>query len=64
MIDSEILAHYALGLGVEGPGRLMASVSKSDDTDEQVLRVARNLEREPSVVRASKHLLAVARRPA
>jgi ubiquinone/menaquinone biosynthesis C-methylase UbiE len=51
-------------LGVEGPGWLMASGTESDDVDEQVLRVARDLEREPSMVGASMHLLAVARRPA
>ena len=50
--------------GVEGPGWLHASPSEGDEVDETVLRVARALQSEPSVVGASAHLLAVGRRPA
>jgi SAM-dependent methyltransferase len=50
-------------LGVEGPGWLMGAATQSEQVDENVLRVARELEAEPSVVGASMHLLAVARRP-
>lgn len=50
-------------LGVEGPGWLMGAATEGEQVDEQVLRVARDLEAEPSVVGASMHLLAVARRP-
>ena len=51
-------------LGVEGPGWLCASPVDGDNVDEAVLRVARELESEPSVIGTSAHLLAVGRRPA
>lgn len=51
-------------LGVEGPGWLCATSVDGDNVDESVLRVARALESEPSVIGSSAHLLAIARRPA
>ena len=51
--------------GIEGPGWILSDVEdrmRAPDRREAVLRVARMLEREPSVVGASAHLLAVAHR--
>jgi SAM-dependent methyltransferase len=51
--------------GIEGPGWILPDVGErmaEPDRREMVLRVARMLEREPSVVGISAHLLAVARR--
>jgi SAM-dependent methyltransferase len=48
--------------GVEGPGWLRAESLADEAAFEDVLRVARALEREPSAVGVSAHLLAVARR--
>jgi SAM-dependent methyltransferase len=48
--------------GVEGPGWLL--VDRTDDqTEENILRVAREVEQEPTVVGASAHLLAIGRKP-
>jgi hypothetical protein len=47
---------------VEGPGWLL--VDRPDEaTQENILRVARAVEREPAVVGTSAHLLAVGRKP-
>jgi ubiquinone/menaquinone biosynthesis C-methylase UbiE len=51
--------------GIEGPGWMLPDVAERTADParcEVVLRIARMLEREPSVVGASAHLLAVARR--
>jgi SAM-dependent methyltransferase len=51
--------------GIEGPGWILPDVSErmaDPDRREMLLRAARMLEREPSVVGTSAHLLAVARR--
>jgi ubiquinone/menaquinone biosynthesis C-methylase UbiE len=47
-------------LGVEGPGWLLIDRAESFD---DILRVARAVEREPSVVGTSAHLLAIGRKP-
>jgi SAM-dependent methyltransferase len=53
--------------GVEGPGWILPDVAERmahPERRDALLEVARMLETEPSVVGASAHLLAVARRPA
>jgi len=53
--------------GIEGPGWILPDVAErlADSRQrEDLLRVARSLEAEPSLLAASAHLLAVARRPA
>jgi len=48
--------------GVEGPGWLL--VDRPDEqTEENILRVARAVEREPTVIGTSAHLLAIGRKP-
>jgi ubiquinone/menaquinone biosynthesis C-methylase UbiE len=49
--------------GVEGPGWLVADRWEDEHARENILRVARTIEQEPSVVGASSHLLAVGRKP-
>ncbi len=49
--------------GVEGPGWLLADRLDDAVAREHILRVARVLEREPSVIGASAHLLAIGRAP-
>jgi SAM-dependent methyltransferase len=49
--------------GVEGPGWLRGELLEDELVREDVLRVARAVEQEPSVLGASAHLLAFARRP-
>ena len=52
--------------GVEGPGWLLQDIDRrlaDARTRADVLRVARTLEREPSLIGISAHLLAVARKP-
>lgn len=52
--------------GIEGPGRMLSDFEArwADGTGRaDILRVARLLEEERSIVAASAHLLAVARRP-
>jgi SAM-dependent methyltransferase len=49
--------------GVEGPGWLLAERWDGDEDRENILRVARALEREGSVIGTSSHLLAFATRP-
>jgi SAM-dependent methyltransferase len=51
--------------GIEGPGWLLPTVTSLQDPRRQVdlLRVARQLESEPSLIGISAHLLAVARKP-
>jgi SAM-dependent methyltransferase len=48
--------------GVEGPGWLRGELLDDELVREDVLRVARALEQEPSTIGASAHLLALARR--
>lgn len=67
-LRSEITAagFHVLGLyGLEGPGGLLPDVDervKDVDRREELLRVARLLESEPSVIGVSDHLLALARK--
>jgi ubiquinone/menaquinone biosynthesis C-methylase UbiE len=49
--------------GVEGPGWLLADRWNDDLAREHILRVARTIEQEPTVVGTSSHLLAIGRRP-
>jgi hypothetical protein len=49
-------------LGVEGPGWLLVDRWDDEIERENILRVARILEREPTVIGTSSHLLAIARR--
>jgi ubiquinone/menaquinone biosynthesis C-methylase UbiE len=49
--------------GVEGPGWLLWELWEDARGRENILRVARALEREPTLLGVSSHLLAVARRP-
>ena len=48
--------------GIEGPGWLLAERWEDERAREHILLVARTLEREPSVIGTSSHLLAVARK--
>lgn len=50
-------------LGVEGPGWLLEEQLDDELVREDVLRVARALEQEPTTIGTSAHLLAIARRP-
>jgi SAM-dependent methyltransferase len=50
--------------GVEGPGWLLWELWDDPRGRENILRVARAVEREPTLLGASSHLLAMARRPA
>ena len=50
-------------LGIEGPGWLLQDKLEDPDVRERVLRVAEAVEAEPTMVGASGHLLAVARKP-
>jgi hypothetical protein len=49
--------------GIEGPGWLLWELWDDPRGRENILRVARAVEREPALLGASSHLLAVARRP-
>jgi ubiquinone/menaquinone biosynthesis C-methylase UbiE len=49
--------------GVEGPGWLLVDRWEDERAREDILRVARAVEREPAVVGTSSHLLAFARKP-
>jgi hypothetical protein len=49
--------------GIEGPGWLLQDKLEEPDVRERVLRVAEAVEAEPTLVGASGHLLAVARKP-
>jgi SAM-dependent methyltransferase len=49
--------------GVEGPGWLLWELWDDPRGRENILRVARAVEREPTLLGASSHLLAMARRP-
>lgn len=52
--------------GIEGPGWILSDVAErlaDDRRREHLLRVARMLEAEPSMLAASAHMLAVARKP-
>jgi SAM-dependent methyltransferase len=49
--------------GVEGPGWLLADRWDDDRAREHILRVARTIEEEPTVVGTSSHLLAIGRKP-
>ena len=49
--------------GVEGPGWLLADRWNDDRAREHILRVARTIEQEPTVVGTSSHLLAIGRKP-
>jgi ubiquinone/menaquinone biosynthesis C-methylase UbiE len=49
--------------GVEGPGWLVADRWEDEQARENILRVARAIEQEPTVVGTSSHLLAVGRKP-
>jgi SAM-dependent methyltransferase len=49
--------------GVEGPGWLREETLDDELAREDVLRVARALEQEPTTIGTSAHLLAIARRP-
>jgi 2-polyprenyl-3-methyl-5-hydroxy-6-metoxy-1,4-benzoquinol methylase len=48
--------------GVEGPGWLLADRA-DEESQENILRVARELELEPAVIGASSHLLSIGRKP-
>ena len=50
-------------VGVEGPGWLVADRWEDERAREDILLVARTIEREPTLVGASSHLLALARKP-
>jgi hypothetical protein len=53
--------------GIEGPGWMLQDIGARmghPERRESLLRVARMLEGEPSVIGCSAHLLAAARRPA
>ncbi|MGH2635865.1 MAG: class I SAM-dependent methyltransferase [Actinomycetota bacterium] len=50
--------------GVEGPGWLLGERWDEPDDRDRILRVARELESEPSAKGVSAHLLAIGRRPA
>jgi SAM-dependent methyltransferase len=50
-------------LGVEGPGRLLQEKIEEPSVRQQVLRVAAAVEEEPTLLGASAHLLALARKP-
>jgi hypothetical protein len=68
LLDEVQEAGFALDalLAVEGPGSALADVNEwLDDPERQelLLRATRRVETEPSVLGASAHLLAVARRP-
>lgn len=56
------LAFLAI-FGIEGPGWLLQDKLEEPDVRERVLRVAEAVEAEPTLVGASGHLLAVARKP-
>lgn len=49
--------------GIEGPGWLLWELWDDPRGRENILRVARDVEREPTLLGASSHLLAVSRRP-
>ena len=52
--------------GIEGPGWMLQDIGArmgNPERRESLLRVARMLETEPSVIGCSAHLLAVGRRP-
>lgn len=66
-LRSEILdagLHLDSMVGVEGPGWLLYERFDDVDDRERILRVARAVEHEPSLLGVSSHLLAFARRPA
>jgi ubiquinone/menaquinone biosynthesis C-methylase UbiE len=50
--------------GIEGPGWLVADRWDDERAREHILRVAREVEQEPTVIGTSSHLLAVGRKPA
>jgi hypothetical protein len=47
--------------GIEGPGWLLVDRWEDEEARENILRVARAVEREPTVIGTSSHLLAVGR---
>jgi hypothetical protein len=49
--------------GIEGPGWLLSGLWDDPRGRESLLRVARAVEREPSLLGASDHLLALTYRP-
>ena len=49
--------------GVEGPGWLLVDRWEDEQARENILRVARAVEQEPTVIGTSSHLLAIARKP-
>jgi ubiquinone/menaquinone biosynthesis C-methylase UbiE len=49
--------------GVEGPGWLLGDRWEDERAREHILRIARALEQEPTVIGTSSHLLVVARKP-
>jgi ubiquinone/menaquinone biosynthesis C-methylase UbiE len=49
--------------GVEGPGWLLIDRWEDEQARENILRVARAVEQEPTVIGTSSHLLAIARKP-
>ena len=50
-------------LGIEGPGWLLTALWDDSAFRPHVIEAARAVEREPALLGASAHLLAVARRP-
>lgn len=50
-------------LGIEGPGQLVRDLWDDPERRNQVLRVARAIEGEPTLLGLSSHLLVVARKP-
>jgi SAM-dependent methyltransferase len=49
--------------GIEGPGWLVADRWEDEQARRDILRVAREIEQEPTVIGTSSHLLAVGRKP-
>jgi ubiquinone/menaquinone biosynthesis C-methylase UbiE len=60
-IDDAGLAFEAL-LGIEGPAQLVRDLCDNPERRDDVLRVARTIEQEPTVLGLSSHLLVIARK--
>lgn len=60
-VEDAGLAFEAL-LGIEGPGQLVRDLWEDPERREYVLRVARAIEQEPTLLGLSSHLLVLARK--